>query len=157
MADAPVEGAARAGRGARLARLTIGAIGLAAITVGLVLAVVEVPSGSRFAVATWLVGGLVVHDAVLAPAALVLGVVVLDRVPAGWRPALRAGLLGVGSLGFLLVCLVVATGLRRNPTVLPLDPVVGMLGALALLSTLVLLTAVWTVDRRRHRGSGRLE
>ena len=71
------------------------------------------------AVLLWLAGGVAVHDAVLAPAAVVLGALVLPRVPVGWRPALRAGTLAAAVLGIVAVVIVAASRIRRDPSVVP--------------------------------------
>jgi hypothetical protein len=137
----------------RLVRLALGAAGVVAMGAGLLIGVREIPPDDWWPVARWLAGGLVVHDALVAPAAVVLGVVVLRRVPPSWQHGLRTALLAVGALGFLLVCVLVASGMRRNPTVLPGDPVVSALGALALVVVVGLLAVAATATRRRGDGS----
>ncbi len=124
----------QASTGERAVRRAIGALGVLVMAVGVVILVQDVPAQSRWPVLRWLVGGLVVHDALLAPAAVLLGVLVLRRAPDRLGTVLRAGLLAAAALGFLLLMVVMGSMLRRNPTVLPVDQWVSFLGATVLLA-----------------------
>jgi hypothetical protein len=102
-----------------------------------------------FDVATWLGGGLLLHDLVLAPIVLVL-VWAIGRIasPAARTP-LRVGVLGSG-----LILAVAWPALRGygdrpdNPTVHPLDSGSAVLTALALLWGAV---ALWSLLARLRR------
>lgn len=88
--------------------VAIGA-GLASIGIGLWQLLVVAPSATRpIAAAAWLVAVLVAHDAVLAPAAVVVGAVLVRLVPASTRRWVAAAAL-------VLVCLVLvaAPGVLR--------------------------------------------
>ncbi|GII97861.1 hypothetical protein CLV28_2224 [Sediminihabitans luteus] len=112
--------------------------GAALLAFGVLTALTTVPSTSqRINVLLWLAGGVVVHDAVLVPLALLVGVVVLPRVPPSWRPALRGGLLALAVLGIVAVALVAGAATRANPSVVPQD-----VGAALALAGIVLVVGV---------------
>ena len=70
----------------RAARLVLAVAGLAAGGWGLVL-LADLDPSTWTSVALWLGGGVLVHDAVLAPLTVLLGVLVARRVPpAAMRP-----------------------------------------------------------------------
>ncbi|GAA1898464.1 hypothetical protein [Lapillicoccus jejuensis] len=100
-------------RGERRARVALVAVGLGLALVGAVAAVTTLPPAQWVRVALWLAAGVVVHDAVVAPLALALGVGVLGRVR---RPAvrrlLRAGLLLAATVVVVAVPLLATGGLR---------------------------------------------
>ena len=135
------------------ARLLTGIAGVATITLGLVIGLREVPADAWWPVGRWLVAGVVAHDAVLAPISVVLGLVVLRRVPEGWRPAARAALLVLGASLLLLACVLVASGLRRNPTVLPFPTWASVLGAAALVLVVPAAVRLWSARLTRSRAS----
>lgn len=136
----------------RVVRALLLGAGVLAVALGLRLGVGAVPVSQWWPVARWLAGGVVLHDAVLAPVAVVMGVVVLRRVPVAVRSALRVALLGAGSFGFLLVCVVAGSGTRRNPTVLPQT----LASAVSAAAVAVLLAAALTAAFEYRRG-GRLD
>ncbi|TQK68636.1 hypothetical protein [Nocardioides sp. SLBN-35] len=114
------------------------AVGVAAIGYGGWLVLTTVPPHRWFAVVLWLVAGVVVHDAVIAPVSLAAGWA-LDRwgvASAGRRAARDAigtGLLLVGSLTLVAVPVLGGWGRRPdNPTLLDRDYVGGWLGVVAL-------------------------
>jgi len=85
------------------------AAGGAAVAFGLWQLIVVAPSATRpVAAAAWLAGVLVAHDAVLAPAALVVGVLLVRALPRRVVRPVAATLLATLSL-----TLVAAPGLLR--------------------------------------------
>ncbi|WP_406302014.1 hypothetical protein OHA61_05610 [Streptomyces sp. NBC_00885] len=124
-------------------RIVTGALGLALMTVG---AVLLLTGGQLKEVALWLAGAIVVHDGIVAP--LVLGVgLLLAAVPA--RGTVRGALIVAGCLTAVALPVLLRPGTPKNPTVLPLDYVRNWLLALAAVAVLtgVLLAARWI--RRR--------
>lgn len=108
----------------------------------------------------WFVGGAVLHDALLAPAVVGLGVVLTRLVPGAVRPYAQAGLIVSGAL--LLVATPLLTGLgyqRRNPSALPLDYGRGTAIAIGCVwgcvSVTAAVTAVVTTVQRKRRGGSR--
>ncbi|HET6352958.1 hypothetical protein OG905_07070 [Streptomyces sp. NBC_00322] len=124
-------------------RIVTGALGLALMTVG---AVLLLTGGQLKDVALWLAGAIVLHDGIVAP--LVLGVgLLLAAVPA--RGTVRGALIVAGCLTVVALPVLLRPGTPKNPTVLPLDYVRNWLLALAAVAVLtgVLLAARWI--RRR--------
>ena len=135
------------------ARLLTGVVGVAVIGFGVVVGLREVPVDAWWPVGRWLVAGIVAHDAVLAPTSVVLGLVLLRRVPEGWRPAARAALLVLGASLLLLACVLVASGLRRNSTVLPFPTWASVLGAVVLALAVPAALRLWPARLTRTRAS----
>jgi hypothetical protein len=104
---------------ARLGRLALGLGGLAMAGVGAWVLLVDAASRTPGQVAAWLAGAVVVHDLLLAPAVLLLGLAVrrLRRV----RRALRGALLVGGCVTLVALPPLLRPGEPRNETVLPLD------------------------------------
>jgi hypothetical protein len=104
-----------------------------------------------FDVATWLGGGLLLHDLVLVPIVLASVWAVGRVAPCALRNPLRAGILGSA-----LVVAVAWPALRGygnrsdNATVHPLDYGSAVLTALALLWGAVVLWSVLAIVRRRR-------
>ncbi|MFF3397794.1 hypothetical protein ACFYW6_04665 [Streptomyces sp. NPDC002659] len=124
-------------------RIVTGALGIALMTVG---AVLLLTGGQLKDVALWLAGAIVLHDGIVAP--LVLGVgLLLAAVPA--RGTVRGALIVAGCLTAVALPVLLRPGTPKNPTVLPLDYVRNWLLALAAVAVLtgVLLAARWI--RRR--------
>ncbi|MCB7135890.1 hypothetical protein [Cellulosimicrobium marinum] len=121
--------------GMRVARAVLVAVGAVLVGVGLWTAWTTVPRGQWPSALVWLAGGVVVHDAVLAPLAVALGAWVLPRVPPVWRGPLRGGLLAAGALAVLSVALVAGAADRRHWSVVPQDPVAAI--ATAVLAVVV--------------------
>ncbi|WP_166844491.1 hypothetical protein [Isoptericola sp. BMS4] len=111
-----------------------------------------VPQGQWLSALTWLAGGVVVHDALLAPVAVCLGALLLPRVPPAWRAPLRGGLLAAGALAVLAVAQVAGAADRRHWSVVPQDPAVAITTAVLVIGAGVLLGVVVGV-RRRRRGA----
>lgn len=105
--------------------------------------------------AAWVVGADVVHDALVAPAVGLLGVLVARVVPAGRaRSLVQAGLVASGVV--LAVAWIPLRGLGGNPgnpTIRPLDYGTATLTALALVWGAVAGTALvgWLRDRTHVR------
>jgi len=133
-------------------RVALLGTGVVLVGVGVVVGLTSVPPSQWQSVLLWLAGGVAVHDVVLAPTALVLGALVLPRVPVGWRPALRSGALGAAVLAILAVVIVVASGMRRDPSVVPVPVTTSLVLATAVLVLAVLVGAAVGTARGRPRG-----
>jgi hypothetical protein len=97
-------------------RFGLGLVGVAAAVYGVVL-LLDLGWDNLVATATWLVGGLILHDAVLAPATVL---VCLAGLSLGrWRGAFAAGLLTLGTITLTAVPVLSGRGVRAdNPTLL---------------------------------------
>ncbi|MFB2584339.1 hypothetical protein [Herbiconiux liukaitaii] len=109
----------------KIARIVLLAIGLLGLAVGAVVMVTEVRPAQIVGVGIWIVGAIVLHDAVLSPA--LLGVDVLmrrtgRRVRLAVVVIIQVGVV-VGAIMSLLVLpeLYAQTLGPKNDTVLPLD------------------------------------
>lgn len=135
-------------------RLLVGAIGAAGLVAGLAVALDSVPVREWPSVVLWLGAGVLVHDAVLAPLAVALGLVVLPRVPPAWRGPLRGGLLGAGVLAILAVVRLGAAPRRSTPSLVPIDPPLAILTAASVLVVAVVAGAglsAWAARRAARR------
>lgn len=104
-------------------RLVVGAVGVAVAVYGLIVVLRTVPWATYVGIAIWLVGAVVLHDAVLVPAVSVLRVAthkVGGRLPGPALALLKAGFVVGGVLS--LIALPEIWAKRRgplNPSVLP--------------------------------------
>ena len=132
-------------------RLALLGLGVVLVGTGVVIGLTTVPQGQWPSVLLWLAGGVAVHDAVLAPTAILVGLVVLPRVPPDWRPALRAGALGAVVLALFALVIVVASSMRRDPSVVPVPLSTSLVVATAVLFLSVMIGAAVGTARRRPR------
>lgn len=138
--------------GPALLRYAAGGLGvvLMAVGTGLVLS-----ARDAWGAVVWLGGALVLHDAVLAP--LVLGVgMLVAALPA--RGVVRGALVVGGSLVLITLPLLLRPGAPPNPSALPLPygrNLVIVLGAVAGAACLVLLVRRLRRRPRRTEGDGR--
>ncbi|WP_431032123.1 hypothetical protein ACQYWQ_01980 [Streptomyces sp. P6-2-1] len=95
----------------------------------------------------WLLGSALVHDVVIAP--LVLGLGLLPLAVGRRRGAVRGAFLAAGALVLVALPPLFAPRPPRNPSVLPLDYPRGLL--LALAATAVGGALVWAVRVLRGR------
>jgi hypothetical protein len=102
--------------------------------------------------AAWLVGLLLAHDLLLAPAVHLAGRA-LRRLPDGWRWPLRTGLVVSGVLALASVPVLYGVGRATQPgnaSVLPGDYPRALAGVLALVWAGVLAAALLAAGRRRR-------
>ncbi|HEX2894751.1 MAG TPA: hypothetical protein VHO29_12195 [Marmoricola sp.] len=129
------------------ARVVMGALGLATAGLG-VSRLLELGPANLVATVLWLAAGVVLHDGLLAPLTVALGVLVARaaRLPA---PVLT-GLVVLGSVTVVAVPVLGRFGARPdNPTLLDRNYVLGWLG----LATLtVLCCGIVAVVRRKKGG-----
>lgn len=140
-------------------RLVLSAVGVAAAAYGGVLLLAE-DRADLVDAALWLGGGVVLHDLVLAPLLVGLGLIARRWLPARWRTPIVVGGIVLGSITLLAVPVLGRFGARAdNPSLLDRPYVTGWLGLLAL----VLLGVVGQVvvqhlgarvSSRRGDGSG---
>lgn len=127
-------------------RVALGAVGLAATTYGLMMLDDRGPENLR-AVVTWLVAGVILHDAVLAPLTILVCAVGARVLPGRFRAPVAGGLLVVGSVTLLAVPVLGRFGARPdNPTLLDRDYTTGWL----VMAGLALVTML-ALARRRPR------
>lgn len=126
--------------------------GTALAAVGVVSLLREPADTNPAAVLRWVVGLAVVHDVVLVPAVLVVGVVVRRWAPSAW---LAAALLVSGVVTLVAFPFVRGYGrLDDNPSILPRNYARGLALVLVLSWLIALgaaLVARWTGKRLGHR------
>lgn len=140
-------GTAAVGGGTLAVRVLLGGVGVAGIGYGL-YRLLTMPPEHVPAVLLWAVGGVVVHDAVLAPLVVGLGVLAALVAPTWLRAPLVRLLVVLGPLTLVAVPVLGRFGARAdNPTLLDRPYWVGYLAivAVAVLATVV---SAW---RRRSR------
>jgi hypothetical protein len=102
-------------------------------------------------VAVWLAAGVVLHDAVLAVATVLLGAVALRVLPHAARAPAVVGFVVLGSVTLLAVPVLGRFGARTdNPTLLDRDYTAGWL-VLAGLTVLAVVVATLVRSRRDSR------
>lgn len=107
--------------------------------------------GSVPAVATWLLAGVLIHDFVMVPVVLLVGVLLARWEPRWLGVPLAAGLLVLGSVTLLAVPVLGRFGARPdNPTLLDRDYLLGWCVLAGLVALGVGLGALAT-GRRRSR------
>jgi hypothetical protein len=127
----------------RAARLVLGMVGVAVAAYGGKLLLDLGPANLRATLA-WLIGGIVLHDAVLAPVTVVVGAgfVALQRAGARIGPLIVGGLV-LGTVTVAAIPMLGRFGSRAdNATLLDRDYLVGWLvlaGLTVLVSAAVLL------------------
>jgi hypothetical protein len=127
-------------------RVLTGAAGLALMGVGASLLLdVRDLTGVLF----WLGGAVVLHDVVIAPVVLLVGLVV---VRGGVRGPVRGALLVAGALTAVALPVLLRPGKPANSSVLPLDyPRNWLLALVAVATVTALLLAVRATRRFRLR------
>ena len=126
-------------------RTVLGALGILVLGWGLVL-LAGLGVAQVVAVATWVVGGIVLHDAVLAPVVVVLGLGAAARVPDRLRTPLVGALVVLGPLTLLAIPVLGRYGARPdNPTLLDRP---YWSGYLAIVALVIIATAVGAARRK---------
>lgn len=130
-------------------RIALGAVGVLGAAYGLRLLVLR-PFDDILSAFEWLVAGVLLHDLVLGPLALLLGLAAVRLL--GWRGggAVVSGLVVVGTLTLMAIPVLGRFGAEpRNPSLLNRDYWAGWLVLVLLVSAAVALAVVKV--RRGHR------
>ncbi|MFD7278436.1 hypothetical protein ACFV80_15645 [Streptomyces sp. NPDC059862] len=131
-------------------RLLLAVPGLTAVGFGIQQFVVRTHPDVSDAreLALWLGGAVVLHDGLLVPTVLLLGLLISRA--RRLRPILRGALLTGGCLTLIALPLLLRPGRPANPTVLPRDYWVSWSMALAL-TLAVAVPVAWVLRCRRSR------
>ncbi len=134
------------------ARWFLGLVGVAGAAYGAWLLLSRQSGDQLVSAGSWLVGGVVLHDFVLAPLVLVAVAAAGRLTPRPVRAPAAVLLVVVGSVTLLAVPVLGAFGRRAdNPSLLDRD---YWSGWFALVGLLVLLVAVGFLVQRWRRGDG---
>jgi hypothetical protein len=130
-----------------LPRLLLGALGVAVAAYGAWLLLQEDLS-DLVDTAIWLAGGIVLHDFVLVPLTLLLGVVLVRLLPANRRAPVAGGLVVLGTVTLMAVPVLGGWGANAdNPTILDRSYPAGWLvvaGVTILVIAALVLTTTFT-------------
>jgi hypothetical protein len=129
-------------------RVVLGAAGLAAAAYGTVT-LLGLGAENLLATLPWLLGGVVAHDAVLAPLVVLTGVIAAVRLPGWARSAAAAALVVLGTVTLAALPALGRFGARPdNPTLLDRPYAAGW----AVLAALVFVVAGIAALATRRRG-----
>ena len=124
------------------ARLWLGALGVAVATYGAWLLLQE-DLADLIDTAVWLAGGVVLHDFVLVPLTLLLGVMLVRLLPANLRAPVVGGLVVLGTVTLMAVPVLGGWGANvDNPTILDRNYTAGWLVVAGVTMLVVVVTIV---------------
>ena len=123
-------------------RLWLGALGVAVAAYGAWLLLQEDLS-DLVDTAVWLAGGVVLHDFVLVPLTLLLGLALVRLLPANLRAPVAGGLVVLGTVTLMAVPVLGGWGANAdNPTILDRNYPVGWLVVAGVTMLVVVVTIV---------------
>jgi hypothetical protein len=131
----------------RVTRALLGAAGVVLVLVG-VYHLVGTSFSDLVNVAVWLAGGVIAHDAVIAPLTVLAAVVVLPRLPAWSRAPAAAGLVVLLSVTLLAIPAIGRFGARDDVPSLLNRPYGVLWAGFAVVVLLVVVVA--SLLRRRR-------
>jgi hypothetical protein len=146
-------------RATRIVFVTIGALG---IVYGAWVMVGTVRPQSIWGLATWLLGAVIIHDAIIAPVVVAISIA-MRRVGRRIPPAVIAIVQGAVVVGSVFTLVVVPEIIRRakvpnNDTVLPFDyasRLVVLWAAIVVITALVVALYLRRTSRQKARPSTR--
>ena len=125
-----------------LPRIMLGALGVAAAAYGAWLLLQE-DLADLIDTAVWLAGGVVLHDFVLVPLTLLVGLALTRLLPVRFRAPAVGGLVVLGTLTLLAVPVLGGWGANAdNPTILDRNYPVGWLVVAGVTMLVVVVTIV---------------
>ena len=130
----------------RALRLGLGATGVVLILVGVVF-LSDDGVGDLVGVGAWLVGGVVAHDAVIAPLVVVVGVLGVPRLPPAFRAPAVVGLVVLMTVTLCAVPVIGRFGAKADDHGLLNRPYVALWLVFAALVVVAVVIASWA--RRR--------
>ncbi|MFB4310219.1 hypothetical protein [Actinomadura sp. GTD37] len=137
---------------ARIAVCAAYAAGLALIGLGLRGIAADVPVGRW---AAWFAGAAVLHDGVLVPAVLAVGLATV-RIPGPYRRIARAALVTGGSVALIAIPVVLGYGRRADePSRLPLPYGRNLAAVLAAIAVIAAVAAAARAAAGRRKGRAR--
>ena len=130
----------------RALRLLLGATGVVLVLVGVVF-LSDDGVGDLVGVGAWLVGGVVAHDAVVAPLVVVVGVLGVPRLPPAFRAPAVVGLVVLMTVTLMAVPVIGRFGAKADDHGLLNRPYVALWLVFAALLVVAVVIASWA--RRR--------
>ncbi len=133
-----------------IGRVSLGAVGVVVAGWGVWTLLTNQRPDQLVAAATWLVGGVVAHDVVLAPLVLAVGWVLARTMPPWLRGPAVAGSIVLGTVTVVAVPVLGGWGRRAdNPSLLPRDYWSGWL-LLAAFVTIAVVAGAYVVRSRQE-------
>lgn len=140
----------------RAARIVLVVVGVLVIAFGAYVMVTTVRPNRIWGLATWLLGAVVLHDAILSPFVVAVGMLLrrTGRTIRVWALVVVQAAVVVGSVLALVVLPEIAAKRhgQKNPTVLPFDYGARLLLVEGVLLAVVLAVLVVAVVRARRSG-----
>ena len=134
-------------------RLALGALGVVMASYGAHRLLSRQGPDAWVEVGAWLVAGVLLHDALLAPLCVAAGALLVRWMPRVAQPPVAVGLVVLGSVTLMAVPVLGRFGARPdNPTLLDRAYGPGWLGLLALVGIGVGLGTLVGVRRQASRG-----
>ena len=130
-------------------RLLLGATGVVLIVVGVVFLSAD-SFGDLVGVGAWLAGGVVAHDAVIAPLVIVVGALGVPLLPSAFRAPVVVGLVVLMTVTLMAVPVIGRFGAKADDHGLLNRPYVALWLVFAALVVVAVLIASW-VRRRSPR------
>ena len=136
-------------------RLLLGALGVAVAAYGAWLLLQE-DLADLVDTAVWLAGGVVLHDFVLVPVTLLLGLALIRLLPANLRAPVVGGLVVLGTVTLMAVPVLGGWGANAdNPTILDRNYTAGWLFVAGVTILAVVLTIMLRLGGRSGGPSAR--
>jgi len=142
----------------RATRIVLAVLGVLVIAFGAYVMVTTVRPNRIWGLATWLVGAVILHDAILSPFVVAVGLLLrrTGRALRAWALVVVQAVVVLGTVLALVVLPEIAAKAhgQKNPTVLPFDYGVRLLvveGVLVLVAIVVLLLGARRFGARRRR------
>ena len=136
-------------------RLLLGALGVAVAAYGAWLLLQE-DLADLVDTAVWLAGGVVLHDFVLVPVTLLLGLALIRLLPSNLRAPVAGGLVVLGTVTLMAVPVLGGWGANAdNPTILDRNYTAGWLFVAGVTILAVVLTIMLRLGGRSGGPSAR--
>lgn len=143
--------------GMQITRIVLVAVGVLGLGLGALVLLLKQEPAQIVGVGVWMIGAIVLHDAILSPLVVGAGILVRKtgrRLPYGILAIVQAGVILAAILGLIVAPEIYAKTLGvANPTVLPLDYTLNLVLTWAAVAVLTVACCVLYLARARRRAS----
>ncbi|WP_440709258.1 hypothetical protein [Herbiconiux sp. YIM B11900] len=141
----------------RIIRIVLLVVGVLGLLLGALVLLMKQDPAQIVGVGVWMIGAIVLHDAILSPLVVGAGILVRKtgrRLPYGLLAIVQAGVVLAAILGLIVAPEIYAKTLGvANPTVLPLDYTLNLVLTWAAVAVLTVACCVLYLARARRRAS----
>jgi hypothetical protein len=134
-------------------RITFIGFGASILLIGFAVLLTEIPPARYVGIGAWLLGALILHDAVIAAVVVSVGVILRRpslRIPFAVTLIIQSTLAVGGIVSLLVVPAVVKKAIgSANPSLLPSDYLGNLLMVWAVLLSLAAAASAWVLVRSR--------